>query len=78
MKVTCAIGMGVAAGPLGISGVAVLPSPPNQDGKLIKESWQPVLLKANKIRRKAKLTFRIPKFKVFINPPPQSRSRFPA
>jgi hypothetical protein len=76
MNVTCAIGMGVATGLLGLSGVAALPAPPNQDGNLIKESWQPVLLKVNRMRSKVKLAFRIPIFKVFINPPQQSRSLF--
>jgi hypothetical protein len=43
--------MGVAVGPLGTSGVGVLPVPASQDGNLINESWQPALLKTKMMRR---------------------------
>jgi hypothetical protein len=78
MNVTCAIGMGVAVGPLGTSGVAVLPVPASQDGNLIKESWQPVLLKAKRIKSTVKLIRRILSCKGFINPPLESLLHSPA
>jgi hypothetical protein len=41
------MGMGVAVGPLGMAGVGVVPVP-IQDGSLIRDNWQPVLLKTKR------------------------------